>query len=207
MRLKSIYKIVAIPIEYLSWGLTGPTYRYIGCYGDTAGPFLGRTLPQGLVGRTGVGVEECAAAALGRGFPFFALQGYGQCFFGSMADVARVQASQSNPDAVCNGVPCPASATTCRGYINKVYFITGMHVSLGFCAYIIFLLHIIVLGQHKGHKTAQSVRPSKLAVIKNTSGTSAVLYRSGWIRQERHHNMSVLVLIRCFPGKPIPLMF
>jgi hypothetical protein len=90
---------------------------------------MGRTLPQGLDGRTGVGVDECAAAARSRGFPLFALQGKGQCFFGSMADVARVQASQSKSDETCNDLPCPTSATTCRTFINKVYMLTGAHIS------------------------------------------------------------------------------
>jgi hypothetical protein len=119
--------------KYLMWGCIGPGYRYLGCYGDSGGAFLGRTLPQGLDGRTGVGVDECAAAARGRGFPTFALQGYGRCFFSSMADVARVRASQLYSDETCNELPCPASATTCRGYINKVYILLGTRIPLGPC--------------------------------------------------------------------------
>jgi hypothetical protein len=92
---------------------TGPAYRYLGCYDDATGPFLGRTLPQGLDGRTGVAVEECSAAARSRGFPLFALQGKGQCFLGSMADIARIQAYGKLADAACNDLPCPASAVTC----------------------------------------------------------------------------------------------
>ncbi len=110
----------------LEW--TGAPYRYLGCYYDTGGPFLGRTLPQGLDGRTGVGVDDCAAAARSRGFPLFALQGYGQCFFGSMADVQRSQ--QKLADGDCDGLHCPASAATCRRYVNKAYILIGMHIPL-----------------------------------------------------------------------------
>jgi hypothetical protein len=109
----------------LEW--TGTSYRYQGCFLDTTGPFLGRTLPQGLDGRKGVGVDDCAAAARSRGFPLFALQGYGQCFFGSMADVQRSQ--QKLADGDCNDLPCPASAATCRGYVNKVYILIGTYPS------------------------------------------------------------------------------
>ncbi len=75
--------------------------------------------------RTGVGLDECAAAARSRGFPVFALQGYGMCFFGSMADVALQQASQKLPDASCNNLPCSPSAASCSSYINKIYFLIG----------------------------------------------------------------------------------
>jgi hypothetical protein len=88
----------------------------------------GRTLPQGLDGRTGVRVDECAAAARDRGFPLFALQGKGQCFFGSVADVARIPASQKLADAACNDLPCPASAAICPATTNKVYFLIGTHI-------------------------------------------------------------------------------
>jgi hypothetical protein len=110
---------------------TGPAYRYLGCYDDATGPFQGRTLPQHLDGRTGVGVEACSAAARSRGFPLFALQGKGQCFFGSMADIARIQASRKLADAACNDLPCPASAATCPKSTNKVYILIGTYISLG----------------------------------------------------------------------------
>jgi hypothetical protein len=91
-----------------------------------------RSLPQVLDNfRTGVGVDECAAAARSRGFPVFALQGSGQCFFASMTDVARLQASQMLSDASCDALPCPASASTCPGLINKVYVSVGAHTPLG----------------------------------------------------------------------------
>ncbi len=107
---------------------TGSPYRYQGCYSDTAGAFLGRTLPQGLHGRTGVTVEECAREARSRGFPLFALQGKGQCAFGSVADVQMSQ--QKLDDGACNDVPCPAAAATCRGYVSKVYIMLGEQTPL-----------------------------------------------------------------------------
>jgi hypothetical protein len=90
--------------------------------------------------RSGVGIDECAAAARSRGFPVFALQGKGQCFFGSMADVARLQASQKLSDDRCNNLPCPASAATCPGRINKVFFLIGAHTPLRPCQTEIVLL-------------------------------------------------------------------
>jgi hypothetical protein len=110
---------------------TGPSYRYQGCYNESTGPSLGRTLPQGLDGRSGVTVEECAEAARSRGFPVFALQGYGQCIFGSMSDVVPRPASPKLPDSDCDNLPCPASAATCRGYIKKAYVSLGTHIYLG----------------------------------------------------------------------------
>jgi hypothetical protein len=81
--------------------------------------------------RTGVGMDDCARAARNRGFPVFALQGEGLCFFGSMADVARLQATQRNlSDALCNDLPCAASAATCRGRTNKGYILLGTHTPL-----------------------------------------------------------------------------
>jgi hypothetical protein len=111
----------------------GPLYRYQGCYNDNSGAYLGgdRTLPQTYDNfRTGVGIDECAAAARSRGFPVFALQGKGLCFFGSMADVARIQASLKLYDDKCSSLPCPASAATCPERINKVYVLIGVHTPL-----------------------------------------------------------------------------
>jgi hypothetical protein len=94
-----------------------------------------RTLPQVLDKfRTGVSFDECAAAARNRGFPVFALQGYGQCFFGSMADVARLEASQKLADASCINLPCPASATACTGKVNKIFTVYGADTPAGVCA-------------------------------------------------------------------------
>jgi hypothetical protein len=93
----------------------------------------------------GVGVDECAAAARSRGFPVFALQGYGQCFFGSMADVARLQVSQKLSDDLCANLPCPASAATCPSYINEVYILIGMHCSIELCSCQRYLIVAILL--------------------------------------------------------------
>jgi hypothetical protein len=125
-----------LPFKRWNLGIVGPAYRYQGCYDDTAGPYFGgdRTLPQMYDNlRSGVGIDECAAAAGSRGFPVFALQGKGQCFFGSMADVARLQASQNLSDDRCSSLPCPASAATCLTRINKVYFLIGVHTPLRSC--------------------------------------------------------------------------
>jgi hypothetical protein len=115
---------------YLLREFTGPAYRYQGCYRDSTGPYMEgkRTLPRVLDDyRTGVGLEECAAAARSSGFPVFALQGYGQCFFGSMADVAHLQDSQRLADGSCSNLPCPAASAICPRNINKVYFLIGEH--------------------------------------------------------------------------------
>ncbi len=94
-----------------------------------------RQLPQVLDRfRTGVSLDECAAAARSRGLPVFALQGYGQCFFGSMADVARLETSQKLSDASCTNLPCPASAMSCAANINKIYTVYGADTPLGVCA-------------------------------------------------------------------------
>jgi hypothetical protein len=111
------------------WGWAGPAYRYHGCYDDKNGPFQGdskRTLPQGHDNsRQGVGIDECAAAARTKGFPFFALQSYGICFFGSTADVARLQATRRLSDDKCSSLPCAPGAAICPGNINKIYFLLG----------------------------------------------------------------------------------
>ncbi len=117
-------------------GWTGPPFRYQGCYNDLRGPYTnGRTLPKVLDNfRMGVSVDECAAAARSRGFVVFALQGYGQCFFGSMADVASISSSQRLADASCNALPCPDSAASgCPGNINKVYVTYGADNPLEVC--------------------------------------------------------------------------
>ncbi len=78
-------------------------------------------------------MDECAAAARSRGFTVFALQGYGQCFFGSMADMTSMGTSQKLSDASCNNLPCPASvaASACPGNINKVYIVHGADTPVG----------------------------------------------------------------------------
>jgi hypothetical protein len=65
----------------------------------------------------------------------FALQGKGQCFFGSMPDVARLQASQKLSGDKCSSLPCTTSAATCPERINKVYFLLGAHTALEACPF------------------------------------------------------------------------
>jgi hypothetical protein len=117
--------------ETLLWGWAGPAYRYHGCFDDRNGPFQGndrRTLPQVHDNfRSGIGLDECAAAARAKGFPFFALQWQGLCFFGSAADVARLQASQRLSDDKCSALPCKVNDASCPGNINKIYFLVGAH--------------------------------------------------------------------------------
>jgi hypothetical protein len=113
----------------------GPPYRYQGCYDDSYGAYFGgdRTLPQPYDNlRTGVGIDECAAAGRARGFPVFALQGYGQCFFGSMADLSRIQGTQKLSDDKCSNLPCPAAAAAanCPSRINKVFFLIGEYLNI-----------------------------------------------------------------------------
>jgi hypothetical protein len=92
-----------------------------------------RTLPQVLdLGRTGITLDECAAAARSRGFPVFALQGNGQCFFGSMSDIAFISSSLKLLDDSCSSLPCAASDANCPGMINKVYVLIGARAPLEF---------------------------------------------------------------------------
>ena len=128
-------KGLSFQLTRLLWGFAGPAYRYQGCYAEYDLPsrpytVLGqlRSLPQ-VHNNFRVGsVEDCAAAARIKGFPMFALQWYGECFFGSMADVARLQASpQKLPDDNCALLPCPAGAAICPGNINKIFVLIGAH--------------------------------------------------------------------------------
>jgi hypothetical protein len=121
-----------VGLTSVAHGCTDPTYHYVmvyqGCHNDRFGPYPNRggnrTLPQSLDGE-GFGLDECAAAARSRGFRIFALQWYGQCFFGSIADVARLPSSNKLPDTSCDQLPCTSSSRICPGYINKIYIFTG----------------------------------------------------------------------------------
>jgi hypothetical protein len=76
-------------------------------------------------------LQQLAAEVLQR----FALQGYGQCFFGSMADVARISSSQRLPDGSCDILPCPTSAALgCPSNTNKVYIMYAADTPLGICS-------------------------------------------------------------------------
>jgi hypothetical protein len=109
-----------------------PVYTYVGCYADgSGGPYEyahgQRTLPVLASGDGGLSMDECAAAARDRGYPVFALQWRGDCFMGSVADVAKMNAaSQKLADSACLLIPCDQSAASCPGYINKVFLIEGM---------------------------------------------------------------------------------
>jgi hypothetical protein len=57
----------------------------------------------------------------------FALQYIGQCFLGSMADVATMNAASQNvPDSMCYNVPCVIPGATCYGGKNKVFALQGV---------------------------------------------------------------------------------
>jgi hypothetical protein len=106
----------------------GPEYTYVGCYKEGSGPYpIGqRAFPVSVIG-AGVSVEECAVAARHRGYPIFALQWYNECFMGSVADLAKMNAaSQKTTDVSCGLIPCNPFATSCPGWLNKVYLLQGM---------------------------------------------------------------------------------
>jgi hypothetical protein len=104
-------------------------YTYIGCYKDgSGGPYARgqQTLPVSLT-RTGLSIDDCAVAARDRGYPVFSLQGYGVCFIGSMADLAKMNAAfQNTTDAVCSSIPCDRTTATCPSAVNKVFRLEGM---------------------------------------------------------------------------------
>ncbi len=111
-------------------GAVPPVYTYVGCYTDGYGPYTidgnTRTFPARF-GGNGVSVDECAVAARDGGYTVFALQYYGQCFLGSMMDVAELNAaSQRIADSMCLNVPCVLPDEDCSGWINKVFSLEGV---------------------------------------------------------------------------------
>jgi hypothetical protein len=99
---------------------------YIGCYGDGDGPYESQTfsggnraLPASLFGDR-VTHEQCAQAAARIGYEVFALQVSGQCFMGSLSDVAQMK--RKLDDARCSAIPCVGGAG-CVEWTNKVYSI------------------------------------------------------------------------------------
>jgi hypothetical protein len=111
-----------------------PAYTYLGCYKDWGGPYTnidtrGRTFPVWIGYDMStrrwrrVSVDECAAAARDRGYQVFALQWYGACFLGSLADVAVMH---GRPGGICQDVPCAPSQQSCPGWTNKVFLLGGM---------------------------------------------------------------------------------
>ncbi len=59
----------------------------------------------------------------------FALQGYGACFMGTLADVGQM--TQKLDDATCSTTPCVGGVGCVEG-VNKVYSIgaSSMHIYL-----------------------------------------------------------------------------
>lgn len=84
---------------------------YRGCYTDDAN----RALPVRLID-SGATVESCVATAAARGFPYAALQWYGQCWAGYALGYVKTA------DSECN-TPCSANAgETCGGsWRSSVY--------------------------------------------------------------------------------------
>jgi hypothetical protein len=115
----------------------GPAgYTYLGCYHDANFDGRGPTFPVWVGYDTSTGtwryssVDECAAAARDRGYQVFALQWYGTCFLGSLADVAAMDAAAlKRADDICQPVPCPPYSQ-CPGWTNKVFLLGGMPGSL-----------------------------------------------------------------------------
>jgi hypothetical protein len=114
-----------------SAGAGGPGYTYVGCYNDGSGPYsvdgYARTFPVWLGSGTGLSVDECAAVAQNRGYQVFALQYFGECFLGSLADVAAMDAaSLKTTDATCDVIPCVDRNIFCPGMTNKVFWLGGV---------------------------------------------------------------------------------
>ncbi len=106
-------------------------YKYLGCYYDMLGPYLiadlQRNLPARVEGRNDLSVEECAGATRARGYAVFALQWTGQCYMGSIEDVARMDGvSLKRSDDMCVNVPCVISGSPCSGYLNKTFLLDGV---------------------------------------------------------------------------------
>ncbi len=105
-------------------------YTYLGCYTDWGGRYGGRTFPDLLDGGRYVSVDECAAAARDKGYQVFALEWYGECFLGSFADVAAMDAALlKKADDGCQSIPCAAGGP-CPGWTLKVFFFGGVPPSL-----------------------------------------------------------------------------
>jgi hypothetical protein len=75
----------------------------------------------------GLSVDECALAARDRGYPIFSSQWRRECYMGSVADVAKMNAASLKlTDAVCSPIPCNQTAATCPGFVHKVFLLEGM---------------------------------------------------------------------------------
>jgi hypothetical protein len=79
--------------------------------------------------------EQCAQAAARAGYEVFAMQYSGNCFMGTLADVAQMKWKLD--DAKCNTIPC-LSKDGCAGWTNRVY-------SIGACSAYPHLPSILVV--------------------------------------------------------------
>ncbi len=96
-----------------------------GCFMDGNGPYqtppytpAGRLLPAAIPGAWTV--DQCAREAAKRGFDVFGIEVDGQCFMGSLADVAKMTTKVD--DATCSNIPCLAGLP-CVGWAIKVFSI------------------------------------------------------------------------------------
>jgi hypothetical protein len=107
-----------------------PGYTYLGCFKEEAqsSPYGNglRALPVFLSRSGAWTVDQCAVAARDKGYPVFALQGYGLCFMGALADVSKmIAASKKTSDDSCSALPCAQAGASCPASLNKVYFLEG----------------------------------------------------------------------------------
>ncbi len=107
-----------------------PGYTYLGCFKEEAqsSPYGNglHSLPVSLTRSGAWTVGQCAVAARDRGYPVFALQGYGLCFISAVADVAKmIVASKNTTDDACLALPCAQAGASCPPSLNKVYFLEG----------------------------------------------------------------------------------
>jgi hypothetical protein len=101
---------------------------------DDNGPNQNRTLlPDNLQLTRPVSADECALAARSRGFQVFGVQSWNWCFFGSMADVARLQARRRPDQFQCSFVPCTLPGGVCPEAVGKVYVLIGAHAKPAQC--------------------------------------------------------------------------
>ncbi len=109
-----------------------PLFTYLGCYDDgSIRPYADgqQTFPKSLT-RAGMSELDCAVAARDGGYAVFAIQDYGKCSLGSLADIARQDAASKRiDDESCARIPCPVDDTQCRLSVNKVFLLEGRPVS------------------------------------------------------------------------------
>jgi hypothetical protein len=110
------------------------TYVNQGCFWDGNGPYQvpawsgGRLLPAALNGKLWT-VDQCAREAAKRGFDAFGMEGDGQCFMGTMADVAKMTTTAD--DTACSNTPCLGGAP-CIAWALKVFSIGRSSMSCTF---------------------------------------------------------------------------